>query len=78
MVPQELGGYEADTEICIDVFEELAHQDGSIGLTHIANTSSTAPPPSSIRRIAREMVGGQPGSVLAGPAVGCRVHPGGP
>ena len=31
MVPQALGGAEADSDTIIDVFEELAHQDGSIG-----------------------------------------------
>ncbi|TMA34167.1 MAG: hypothetical protein E6J87_07865 [Deltaproteobacteria bacterium] len=42
MVPKELGGLEADTDTVIDVFEELAHQDGSIGWTHMANASATA------------------------------------
>ena len=31
MVPREFGGSEADTDTILDVFEELAHQDGSIG-----------------------------------------------
>ncbi|HVH17889.1 MAG TPA: acyl-CoA dehydrogenase family protein [Myxococcota bacterium] len=66
MVPEELGGYEADTDTCIDVFEELAHQDGSIGWTHMANASATAYCAFLDPQAAREMVGGQPGSVFAG------------
>jgi alkylation response protein AidB-like acyl-CoA dehydrogenase len=66
MVPKELGGYEADSDTCIDVFEELAHQDGSIGWTHMANASSTAYAAFLDPQAAREMVGGQPGSVFAG------------
>ena len=66
MVPKELGGYEADTDTIIDVFEELAHQDGSIGWTHMANASATAFCAFLDPQLAREMVGGQPGSVFAG------------
>jgi len=66
MVPKELGGLEADTDTVIDVFEELAHQDGSIGWTHMANASATAYCAFLDPQAAREMVGGQPGSVFAG------------
>jgi alkylation response protein AidB-like acyl-CoA dehydrogenase len=66
MVPKELGGYEADSDTIIDVFEELAHQDGSIGWTHMANASATAFCAFLDPSAAREMVGGQPGSVFAG------------
>ncbi|HEX5067088.1 MAG TPA: acyl-CoA dehydrogenase family protein [Myxococcota bacterium] len=80
MVPKELGGYEADSDTCIDVFEELAHQDGSIGWTHMANASSTAYAAFLDPQAAREMVGGQPGSVFAGqfaPRGSARRAPGG-
>src|SRR5436190_435099 len=66
MVPTELGGLEADTDTVIDVFEELAHQDGSIGWTHMANASATSYSAFLDPNDAREMVGGQPGSVFAG------------
>jgi alkylation response protein AidB-like acyl-CoA dehydrogenase len=66
MVPKELGGLEADSDTIIDVFEELAHQDGSIGWTHMANASATAFCAFLDPQAAREMVGGQPGSVFAG------------
>jgi len=80
MVPKELGGLEADTDTVIDVFEELAHQDGSIGWTHMANASATAYCAFLDPQAAREMVGGQPGSVFAGqfaPRGSARRAPGG-
>jgi alkylation response protein AidB-like acyl-CoA dehydrogenase len=80
MVPKELGGLEADTDTVIDVFEELAHQDGSIGWTHMANASATAYSAFLDPAAAREMVGGQPGSVFAGqfaPRGSARRAPGG-
>jgi alkylation response protein AidB-like acyl-CoA dehydrogenase len=66
MVPKALGGHEADCSTIMNVFEELCHQDGSIGWSQMANASATSycaflPP-----EIAREMVGDQPGSVFAG------------
>ena len=66
MVPKALGGHEADCSTIMNVFEELCHQDGSIGWSQMANASATSycaflPP-----EIAREMVGHQPGSVFAG------------
>lgn len=42
MVPRELGGAEADTDTTLDVFEELAAADGSIGWTVMANASATS------------------------------------
>src|SRR5262245_50864619 len=66
MVPRELGGLEADSDTLIDVFEELAHQDGSIGWTHMANASATSYCAFLDPQAAREMVGGKPGSVFAG------------
>jgi alkylation response protein AidB-like acyl-CoA dehydrogenase len=80
MVPKELGGYEADTDTLIDVFEELAHQDGSIGWTHMANASATSYCAFLDPEMAREMVGNQPGSVFAGqfaPRGSARRAPGG-
>src|SRR5262245_61830930 len=41
-VPKELGGYEADVDTTLDVLEEVAHQDGSIGWTFMANANATA------------------------------------
>jgi alkylation response protein AidB-like acyl-CoA dehydrogenase len=66
MVPKELGGFEADSDTVIDVFEELSHQDGSIGWSHMANASATAYCAFLDPEDARAMVGGQPGSVFAG------------
>ena len=80
MVPKELGGLEADTDTVIDVFEELAHQDGSIGWTHMANASATSYCAFLDPAAAREMVGGRPGSVFAGqfaPRGSARRAPGG-
>ncbi len=42
MVPKALGGLEADSDTIIDVFEELAHQDGSTGWSQMANASATS------------------------------------
>ena len=66
LVPRALGGAEADCATTIDVFEELAHQDGSIGWSQMANASSTAYSAFLDPGLAREMVGDQPGSVFAG------------
>ncbi|MCA9509833.1 MAG: acyl-CoA dehydrogenase family protein [Myxococcota bacterium] len=66
MVPKALGGLEADTDTLIDVFEELAHQDGSIGWSHMANASSTSYAAFLDPAFAREMIGDKPGSVFAG------------
>ncbi|MEZ4330350.1 MAG: acyl-CoA dehydrogenase family protein [Myxococcota bacterium] len=66
MVPRALGGAEADCRTVIDVFEELAHQDGSIGWSHMANASATAYCAFLDPTVAKEMVGGRPGAVFAG------------
>ena len=66
MVPKELGGLEADTDTLIDVFEELSHQDGSVGWSQMANASATSYCAFLDPAIAREMVGDKPGSVFAG------------
>ena len=42
MVPKDLGGAEADCSTILHVFEELSHQDGSIGWSQMANASATA------------------------------------
>ena len=41
-VPKELGGLEADVDTTLDVLEEFAHQDGSIGWVYMANANATA------------------------------------
>ena len=66
MVPREYGGLEADSDTILDVFEELAHQDASIGWTQMANASATAYAAFLAPEAARKMVGGQPGNVFAG------------
>ena len=66
MVPKEFGGLEADTDTVLDVFEELSHQDGSIGWTHMANASATAYSALLEPSLAREMVADKPSSVFAG------------
>ncbi len=66
MVPKALGGAEVDCRTAIDVFEELAHQDGSIGWSQMANASATAYCAFIDPEAAREMVGGKPDAVFAG------------
>jgi len=66
MVPKALGGSEADSDTIIDVFEELAHQDGSIGWSHMANASATSYCAFLAPEVAAQRVGHQPGSVFAG------------
>ena len=66
MVPKALGGAEADCKTVIEVFEELAHQDGSIGWSQMANASATSYCAFLDPEAAREMVGGKPGAVFAG------------
>ncbi len=66
MVPRELGGHEADCATIIDVFEELAHQDGSIGWSQMANASATSYCAFLDPAAAKEMVGHRPGAVFAG------------
>jgi len=42
MVPRELGGLDAGSDTLLDVFEELACADGSVGWTLMANASATS------------------------------------
>jgi len=65
-VPKSLGGLEADTDTTLDVFEELSHQDGSIGWTHMANAAATAYVAFLDPDVGAGMVKGQPASVFAG------------
>jgi len=66
MVPKALGGHEADCGTILDVFEELCHQDGSIGWSQMANASATSYCAFLDPEAAKEMVGDRPGSVFAG------------
>lgn len=66
MVPKALGGYEADCSTVMDVFEELCHQDGSIGWAQMANASATSYCAFLEPEIAQEMVGDKSGAVFAG------------
>ena len=66
MVPRALGGAEADCSTIMDVFEELCHQDGSIGWSQMANASATSYCAFLEPEAAKEMVGDRPGSVFAG------------
>jgi alkylation response protein AidB-like acyl-CoA dehydrogenase len=65
-VPQELGGIEADSDTALDVFEELAHQDGSIGWSFMANSNATAFCSMFDPAVARRMLAGRPEVVFAG------------
>lgn len=65
-VPTELGGWEADTDTVLDVLEEVAHQDGSIGWTFMANANATAMCCMLDPEVAREMLAGRPEVVCAG------------
>ena len=66
MVPRALGGAEAGCSTIMDVFEELCHQDGSIGWSQMANASATSYCAFLEPEAAKEMVGDRPGSVFAG------------
>ena len=65
-VPKELGGLEADVDTTLDVLEELAHQDGSLGWTFMANANATAMCSMFDPDVAREMLAGRPAVVCAG------------
>jgi len=65
-VPKELGGLEADTDTTLDVLEEVAHQDGSIGWAYMANSNATAMCSMFDPDLAREMLNGHPEVVCAG------------
>jgi alkylation response protein AidB-like acyl-CoA dehydrogenase len=65
-VPKELGGLEADTDTVLDVLAEVAHQDGSIGWTFMANANATAMCSMFDPDVARPMLDGRPDVVCAG------------
>jgi alkylation response protein AidB-like acyl-CoA dehydrogenase len=65
-VPKELGGFEADVDTTLDVLEEVAHQDGSIGWTFMANANATAMCSMFDPDVARAMLDGRPDVVCAG------------
>ena len=65
-VPKELGGLEADVDTTLDVLEELAHQDGSIGWVYMANANATAMCSMFDPDVARQMLEGRPDVVCAG------------
>ncbi|MBV9951979.1 MAG: hypothetical protein JO291_08510 [Acidimicrobiia bacterium] len=65
-VPKELGGFEADVDTTLDVLEEVAHQDGSIGWTFMANANATAMCSMFDPDVARAMLEGRPEVVCAG------------
>jgi alkylation response protein AidB-like acyl-CoA dehydrogenase len=65
-VPKELGGLEADVDTTLDVLEEVAHQDGSIGWVFMANANATAMCSMFDPAVARRMLEGRPDVVCAG------------
>ena len=65
-VPRELGGHEADVDTTLDVLEEVAHQDGSIGWSYMANANATAMCSMFDPDAARKMIEGRPEVVCAG------------
>lgn len=65
-VPKELGGLEADVDTTLDVLEELAHQDGSLGWVFMANANATAMCSMFDPDVARPMLEGRPEVVCAG------------
>jgi alkylation response protein AidB-like acyl-CoA dehydrogenase len=79
-VPRELGGIEADSDTALDVLEELAHQDGSIGWSFMANSNATAFCSMFDPAVARGILAGRPEVVFAGQFVSrgkARREPGG-
>ena len=66
MVPREFGGTEADSDTILDVFEELAYADGSVGWTVMANASSTSYVSFLDPGVGAEMVKGRLESTTAG------------
>jgi alkylation response protein AidB-like acyl-CoA dehydrogenase len=65
-VPKEFGGLEADVDTALDVMEELAHQDGSIGWSYMANANATSFVAMLDPAAARQMLEGGPEIVFAG------------
>ncbi len=66
MVPRDLGGLEADSDTVLDVFEELAYADGSVGWSLMANASATSYVAFLDPAVAAEIVKGRPESAIAG------------
>ena len=66
MVPEALGGLEAETDTLLEVFEELSHQDGSVGWTQMANASATSYAAFLDPALASTMLADRPHSVFAG------------
>ena len=66
MVPAQLGGLEADCDTILDVFEELAFADGSVGWSLMANASATSYVAFLEPAAAAQMVKDQPRSTIAG------------
>jgi alkylation response protein AidB-like acyl-CoA dehydrogenase len=66
LLPKELGGLEADVDTALDVFEEVAHQDGAVGWVFMANTTATAFASMFDPAVARPMLEGRPEVVLCG------------
>jgi indole-3-acetate monooxygenase len=65
MVPRELGGLEATSDQLLDVFEELAYADGSVGWSLMANASANAYL-AYLDRAAGTAAAAKPGSTIAG------------
>jgi alkylation response protein AidB-like acyl-CoA dehydrogenase len=65
-VPKELGGFEADVDTTLDVLEEMASQDGSVGWSFMANANATAMCSMVDPDVARTMLEGRPDVVCAG------------
>ncbi|MDH6242731.1 acyl-CoA dehydrogenase family protein [Mycobacterium sp. OTB74] len=66
LLPKELGGLEADIDTALDVFEEVAHQDGAVGWVFMANATATAFASMFDPAVARPMLEGRPEAVFAG------------
>jgi alkylation response protein AidB-like acyl-CoA dehydrogenase len=66
MVPAVLGGLDADSDVLLDVFEELACADGSVGWSLMANASATSYVAFLDPGVAAEILGGRPESCIAG------------
>lgn len=66
LLPKELGGLEADIDTALDVFEEVAHQDGAVGWVFMANATATAFASMFDPAVARPMLDGRPEAVLCG------------
>lgn len=65
-VAKELGGLEADIDTTLDVLEEIAYQDGSIGWSFMANANATSISAMLDPVVARRMLEGGPEIVFAG------------